>query len=98
MGVEFDFSDVDQFFKDGEKEVVGVIDNVKDEAVQYAKDNGNYQDHSGNLRKSNKGEADKTGLTLENETEYASYVEARGYEVLESAALFAEKRLKEEFE
>ena len=41
---------------------------------------------------------DETGLTLKNETEYASYVEAKGFEVLSGAALEAEKRLKEKFE
>ena len=36
------------------------------------------------------------GLELRNEAEYASFVESKGYEVLTGAALFAEKRLKEE--
>ena len=36
------------------------------------------------------------GLELRNEAEYASFVESKGYEVLTGAALYAEKRLKEE--
>ena len=37
-------------------------------------------------------------MTLKNEAEYASFVESKGFDVLSSAALYAEKRLKEEFE
>ena len=33
---------------------------------------------------------------IRNDAEYASYVESRGYEVSTGAALFAERRLKEE--
>ena len=50
------------------------------------------------LRTSNDYDVNKDGLTLKNEAEYASFVESKGYDVLSSAALFAEKRLKEEFE
>ena len=47
---------------------------------------------------------DKDGLTLYNDAEspkgynYASNVESKGFDVLSGAALYAEKRLKEEFE
>ena len=43
-------------------------------------------------------EVDETGLTLKNETEYASFVEAKGFEVLSGAVLEAERLLKEKFE
>ena len=98
MGVEFDFSDVDAFFQQGETEIVSKVSEVGEESVQYAKEHGTYKDRTGTLRQSNNSEADKTGLTLKNEAEYASFVEAKGFEVLSSAALYAEKRLKEEFE
>jgi len=71
---------------------------VGDEAVKYAEENGDYQDHTLTLRTSNDYDVDKDGLTLKNEAEYASFVESKGYDVLSSAALYAEKRLKEEFE
>ena len=96
MGVEFDFSDVDAFFQQGESEVVAKVSEIGEESVQYAKDNGTYKDRTGTLRQANDSEADITGLTLKNEAEYASFVEAKGFEVLSSAALYAEKRLKEE--
>lgn len=98
MGVDFDFSDVDTFFQQGESEVVAKVGEIGKESAQYAKDNGTYKDRKGTLRQSNDSEADITGLTLKNEAEYASFVESKGYDVLSSAALYAEKRLKEEFE
>lgn len=36
------------------------------------------------------------GLVIRNDAEYASHVESKGYEVSTGAALYAEKRLKEE--
>ena len=98
MAVDFDFSDVDAAFDEFYEEAKEAMIEVGEDAGQYAKDNGDYQDHTGTLRKSNEYEVDETGLTLKNETEYASYVEAKGFEVLSGAALEAEKRLKEKFE
>lgn len=98
MVIDSDFSDVDQFFDDVEWEVEkGMID-VGDAAVKDAKENHTYQNRSGNLEKSNIYDVDKDGLTLENTADYASYVEAKGFEVLSGAALRAEKKLKEMFE
>ena len=94
LDIESDFSDVDQFFQDGEWEVEKKMIDVGDESVKYAEEHGTYQDHTLNLRTSNKFDVDKDGLTLENTAEYASYVEAKGFDVLSSAALEAEKKLK----
>nr|DAQ64391.1 MAG TPA: hypothetical protein [Bacteriophage sp.] len=104
MDVDFDFSDVDSFFDEGEWEVEKKMIDVGDEAVKYAEEHGNYQDHTLTLRMSNKYDVDKDGLTLYNDAEslkgyqYASNVESKGFDVLSGAALYAEKRLKEEFE
>ena len=98
MAVDFDFSDVDAAFDEFYEEVKGAMAEVGEEAVQYAKDHGDYQDITGTLRQSNEYEVDETGLTLKNETEYASYVEAKGFEVLSGAALEAERILKEKIE
>ena len=93
-----DFSDVYSWFDEETARVLEKEREIGVEAVEYAKDNGNYQDHTGLLRKSNDFEVDKQGLLLKNETEYASYVESKKYDVLSGTALFAEKKLKEEFE
>lgn len=98
VGVDFDFADVDDFLNKGEWEVEKKMIDVGAEAVQYAEDNGDYQDHTLTLRTSNVYDVDESGLTLKNEAEYASFVESKGYDVLSGAALYAEKRLKEEFE
>lgn len=104
MGVVFDFSDVDSFFQDEEWNVQKGIIDIGEEAVRYAEEHGNYQDHTLTLRTSNDFDVDEEGLLLKNEAKspkgynYASDVESKGYDVLSSAALYAEKRLKEEFE
>lgn len=98
MDVDFDFSDVDQFFNDGVWEVEKAMIDVGNESVKDAEESGNYQDHTLTLRTSNGYDVDKEGLTLENTADYASYVEAKGFEVLSGAALRAEKKLKEMFE
>ncbi|WP_296261721.1 hypothetical protein [uncultured Phocaeicola sp.] len=102
--VDFDFSDVDSFFEQGGNEVKEVEEKVGKEAVEYAVQHGSYQNHTGTLRKSNKYSVSDEGLELKNDAKspegynYASNVESKGYEVLSGAALFAEKRLKEEIE
>lgn len=96
MDVKFDLSDVDGFFRQGHSEVKAVEDKVGKEAVDYAIERGSYRNQTGTLRKSNKYSVQDDGLELRNEAEYASFVESKGYEVLTGAALYAEKRLKEE--
>lgn len=98
MVIGSDFSDVDRFLDNEEWEVQkGMID-VGDTAVKDAEESGTYQDHTLTLRTSNTYDVDKDGLTLENTAPYASYVEAKGFEVLSGSALRAEKKLKEMFE
>lgn len=96
--IEKDFSDVKNFLSDVEKEVVAVEERVGQEAVDYAVTNGNYHDVTGHLRRSNTYEARPDGLIIKNTASYASKVEARGKDVSSGAALYAERRLKEEFE
>lgn len=104
MGVEFDFSDVDSFFREEKWNAQKKMIDIGDEAVRYAEEHGDYQDHTLTLRTSNDFDVDEEGLLLKNEAKspkgynYASDVESKGYDVLSSAALLAEKRLKEEFE
>ncbi|QUB64871.1 hypothetical protein [Prevotella melaninogenica] len=98
MVIDGDFSDVDKFFDDGEWEVEKAMIDVGDEAVKDAKANHTYKNRTGNLEASNDFDVDKDGLTLENSAPYASYVEAKGFDVLSGSALRAEKKLKEIFE
>ena len=102
--VDIDFSDVDSFFEEEEWRVQKKMIDIGDDAVRYAEEHGNYQDHTLTLRTSNDFDVDEEGLLLKNEAaspkgyNYASDVESKGYEVLSGAALYAENRLKEEFE
>ncbi|WP_276879413.1 hypothetical protein [Bacteroides heparinolyticus] len=98
MVIDADFSDVDDFFNEGEWEVEKAMIDVGDAAVKDAEESGTYQDHTLTLRTSNQFDVDKDGLTLENTADYASYVEAKGFDVLSGSALRAEKKLKEMFE
>ncbi len=98
MVIDSDFSDVDDFFDEGEWEVEKAMIDVGDASVKDAEESGSYQDHTLTLRTSNGYDVDKDGLTLENTADYASYVEAKGFDVLSSPALRAEKKLKEMFE
>lgn len=98
MDIRCSFSDVDAFFEQGYNNVLNKIRDIGEESVQVAKETGDYNDVTGNLRRSNDYKADINGLELINHADYASDVEAKGKIVLSSAALYAEKRLKEEFE
>jgi hypothetical protein len=104
VGIEADFSDVDKFFTDGLAEVRDAVDRVGDEADEYDREHGDYKDHTGTLRRNNRHEVGTDGsLTLINDARngkgegYASYVEAKGYQVRSGGALYAERRLKEIF-
>ena len=98
MAIDSDFSDVDEFFDDLENEVVSGMCYVGEAAVNDAKANHTYQNRTGNLEASTSFDVDKDALTLEAGMDYASYVEAKGYDVISGAALRAEKKLKEMFE
>lgn len=97
MDVTYDFSDVGTFLLEAESSIEERLEKVGEEAVAYAKENGTYQNRTGNLRRSNKYEVEEDGLLLLNDAHYASNVEQKGYDVLSGAALFAERRLREEF-
>lgn len=98
MDVKGDITGLDSFLRELEDEIERVVDSVGREAVEYAVEHGDYQNRTYKLRSSNGYKVEPDGLLLHNDAEYASNVEQKGYDVLSGAALFAEKRLKEEFE
>jgi|WetSurMetagenome_2_1015567.scaffolds.fasta_scaffold75226_3 hypothetical protein len=106
MDVKADFSDIDAFVNDIKNAVTAEETKVGQEAIDYAVKNGTYKDHTGTLRKSNKYEVDEQQLTLTLTNDalnpkgvgYASFVEAKGFDVLGNAALFAENELNKAFE
>lgn len=74
-------------------EVRAYLEDLGQRSVNYAKEHGSYKDVTGHLRASNKYEATDTVLTVENTAEYASYVEARGYDVISGAKLLIRSEL-----
>lgn len=98
MDVDFDFSDVEDFLREGTDEVFAGMKEEGEAFVEDAKATGSYQDRTRHLRESNDYEVDEDGLTLKNEADYASFVESNGYEVAGSAALRTEERCKKRFE
>lgn len=92
----FDFRDVRKALARFDDVVHAAVSEVGRQAVDYAVENGSYRDRTGNLRRSNRYEVDKrNNLRLYNEADYAQYVEAKGYDVISGAALFAEGKLKD---
>lgn len=95
-----DFSDVDKAFETLKRETRAAMEEVGSKAVDYAVQHGTYRNRTGTLRKSNRFEVSDTALTLINDAKspqgynYASDVEAKGYEVLSGAALYAESELR----
>lgn len=75
-----------------------LFDKIGVEGVEYAKQNGAYQNRTGRLRAANEHKTsvgDNVQLDLINDTEYASYVEAKGYDVLTGAFLDAVDKVKQ---
>ena len=97
-GVDFDFSDVDDFFQEGKIEIIAGMKEEGEIFVEDAKATGSYQDHTKHLRESNDYDVDESGLNLKNNAEYASFVESKGFEVAGSAALRTLERCKKRFE
>lgn len=59
MDVDFDFSDVPDFFNEGTGEVRAKVDEIGNETDEYDAKDGTYQDHTEKLRKSNKHEVEE---------------------------------------
>lgn len=95
-GCKYDRTGVDSFFRSIYDRVERIQSEVGEQAVEYAVENGTYQDRTGRLRRSNRYRSDREGLTLYNEAPYASDMESRGHDVISGAALFAEQKLREE--
>lgn len=96
---KFNFRDVRSAFARFHQQVRTKVEEVGQEAVNYAIENGDYHDVTGKARASNKYDVDENNsLVLSNDCGYADELEAEGKDVIGNAALFAEKRLKEIFE
>ena len=76
--------EIEQFFTEAKREVKEYLEDLGQRAEEANIREGDYQNRSGNLRRSNYHEADEDGLTLGNRADYASEVESKGYNVIDS--------------
>lgn len=76
--------EIEKFFADAKREVKDYLEDLGQRAEEANIREGDYQNRTGNLRRSNYHEADEDGLTLGNSAGYASEVESKGYNVIDS--------------
>lgn len=98
MDIKTQLDGLDDLFPQCREMVKAEMAVVGEEYVQEAQQEGNYQDRTGHLRASNFYDVEDDGLDLGNTADYASNVEAKGYEVSSTFILRAEAKLKEKFE
>lgn len=83
---------VDNVLEELMGEVDAYLDAIGVEAVEIAKVNGNYKNHTGRLRRSNYHRVRNHTLEFGNSAPYASKVSSRGYDVIDSAVSYLRKK------
>lgn len=86
---------IDDFFAQGMEEVDNYLDRLGTEAVETNKQQGNYRDKTGNLRRSNYYKVEQHELTIGNKASYASDISNRGYDVIDSGIQHIRKELED---
>lgn len=86
-------SEIDAFLAKGEREVVDMMMAVAEEARRLNVEEGDYRDFTGRLRRSNYGTADHGGIRVGNTAPYASEVESRGRNVIDSGKRYVIEKL-----
>ena len=95
---KFNFNDVRPALSKFNRQVRKEVEKVGKEAVEYAIENGDYNNVTGKARASNHYEVDENNnLILYNDCGYADEIEANGKDVIGGATLFAEQKLREAF-
>ncbi len=87
-------NEIDSFLLRGEKEVDAFLDRIGCTAVDLNKANGNYKNHTFNLRRSNYHKVHDHILTLGNSAEYATKVSSKGYDVIDSGVQYVKKEIE----
>lgn len=76
--------DIERFFADGRQEVKRYFEDLGQRAVDANVREGDYKNRTGNLRRRNYFKATEDELILGNSASYASEVESKGYNVIDS--------------
>ena len=77
-------NEIERFFAEARREVRDYLDDLGQRAEEANVREGDYHNVTGHLRRSNYHKADEDGLELGNSADYASEVESRGYNVIDS--------------
>ena len=93
MSDSFD-EEIEAFFKQGEREVDEFLERIGSEAEALNKANGNYKNHTYNLRRSNYHKVKDHVLEIGNTADYASDVSSRGYDVIDSGIQHIKKEIE----
>ena len=86
-------NEIEAFLAKGKGEVIGMMKDIAERARQINVEEGDYHDYTGRLRRSNFGEADEDGIRVGNTAPYASEVESRGRNVIDSGKLYIREKL-----
>lgn len=86
---------VDDFFEEGIEEVDNYLERIGAEAVEINKEQGNYHDRTGHLRRSNFYKVENHELVIGNKASYSSDVSNRGYNVIDSGIQYLRKELED---
>ena len=76
--------EIERFFTEGKQEVKKYFEDLGQRAVEANIAEGDYKNRTGHLRRSNFYEASEDELVLGNRADYASEVESKGYNVIDS--------------
>lgn len=76
--------EIERFFAESRREVKAYFEDLGQRAEDLNREEGDYHNVTGNLRRSNYHEATEDGLVIGNSAGYASEVESRGYNVIDS--------------
>ena len=88
-------TDVEAFFSDGMREVQRRLTELGENAVRRNVEEGDYRNRTGHLRGSKYYEVTTDGLTLGNRAEYASAVESKGFNVIDSGVKYLMEELND---
>lgn len=85
---------IDAMFEGCEREVDEFLERLGSKAESLNKKQGNYNNQTFNLRRSNYHEVRDHILTIGNKAGYASDVSSRGYDVIDSGIQYIKKEIE----
>lgn len=84
----------DELIEELNQEVHDKLDIIGQNAEEIARENGNYRNHTGRLRRSNYHKVQGTSLEFGNSAPYASKVSSKGYDVIDSGISYIRGELE----